>query len=117
MVSAACDRSPIKRLTTTKNTGRNSTPSRVAPTMPHYPGADGMAAVGAGAGGNGQRQHTENRGDGGHEDGPEAQPASLLRGLQQAQALQPQQPVGEPDDQDGILGRKADDRAFQSTVS
>ena len=63
--------------------------------------------LGAGALGEHQRHHAEDEGERGHQDRPQPQPAGLDRRLEAVLALVLQL-LGELDDQDGVLGRQAD---------
>src|SRR3546814_7342868 len=74
-----------------------------------HAGADRMARVGAGAGGNGHRQHAHDEGERGHQDRTEAQ----ARGLDHRLAQRPAELAlldRELDDQDRVLRRQADHR-------
>ena len=60
------------------------------------------------AGGNGQRQNAQHKGNGGHQDGTEPQAASFQRGVDQVVPLI-LQIAGELNDQYRILRRESDD--------
>src|SRR5256714_620665 len=70
-------------------------------------GPQGLAHLGPGAGGDRQRQHAENERERGHHDGPQPQPAGFDRGGEFVHAALLLL-LGELDDQDGVLGREAD---------
>ena len=70
-------------------------------------GADGDTAAGTGARTGGQRQHAEDKGQRGHEDGAQAQTRRFHHRLGEPLALLIEL-LGELDDQDGVLGREAD---------
>src|SRR5580704_15528878 len=72
-------------------------------------GADRMAAGGARAGADGQRQHAEDEGKRGHDDRTEAQPGGFDRGVVGREPLLVTL-RGELDDQDGVLGRQPNQR-------
>ena len=58
--------------------------------------------------GEGQRDHAEDEGEGGHQDGPQPRARRLLRGLPAVHAVQLLRLLGELHDQDGVLGRQPD---------
>src|SRR5216683_1845980 len=72
-------------------------------------GADRMAAGGARAGADGQRQHAEDEGERGHDDRTEAQPGGFDRGVVGREPLLVTL-RGELDDQDGVPGGQPDQR-------
>jgi nitric oxide reductase activation protein len=95
--------------TTTKNTGTKNTASAVPVRMPPItpvPMARWLAEPAPA--GDGQRQHAQHEGHRGHDDRAEAQVRGFQRRLDHALALR-LQVLGELDDQDGVLGRQADD--------
>ncbi len=70
-------------------------------------GADRLPARGARAGRDHQRHDAEDEGEGRHQDRPQPQPRRLHRRVDDLKPLLAP-PPGEFDDQDGVLGRKAD---------
>ncbi len=69
--------------------------------------AEGFAHFRAGALGQDQRNHSQDESEGGHQDGPEAQPAGLDGGFDPAFAFVLKL-LGKLHDQNGVLGRQAD---------
>ena len=63
---------------------------------------------GTGSGRSDKRQHAQDEREGGHQDRSETQPRSLADGLNDAVALIFQM-TGDLDDQDGVLGGRADE--------
>ena len=74
---------------------------------PEHARAHGFARRGAGPAGLDQGEDAEDEGQGGHDDGAEAQAGAFQGGFQHVEAFRPLL-GGELDDQDGVLRRQAD---------
>ncbi len=71
--------------------------------------AEGLTGIGSGAGPEGDRQSAEERGHGGHHDGPEAQNTAGVDGVEGAHAFGALGFNGEIDHHDGVLLHDAEE--------
>ena len=98
------------RCTATKNTGTISSAritTAIMPPITPVPSACWLLALAPCR--NDHRRDAEDEGKAGHQDRPEAQPASFDGGVPKRLALLAQR-LGELDDENAVLGCKADDR-------